>query len=114
MHRGDGGGREGSEGEKGVRERRGGLLSSDIVIKESPAPCWGRLLAYSHPVWLPDTFALTHTPVCAVEGEDQTDKRRETNTDKNRDSEEATSSPLQPDSGGKSETDERSKNGSPR
>lgn len=42
--------------------KRGGLLSSDIVIKESPQPAGP---AHSHTVvWLPDTLWFTHTAVC--------------------------------------------------
>lgn len=54
------------------RRRRGwreGEGSSDIVIKESPSLGWARPLGYSHPVWLPDTLAFTHTPVCTAEGD---------------------------------------------
>lgn len=75
MHRGG----EETRGEE--RTRREGLQSSDIVMKESPALCWARLLSYSHPVWLPDTLAFTHTPVCTVEGEtDPRDEDWETQT----------------------------------
>lgn len=65
MHRGGEVGRQRGE-ERRERERRGVFLSSDIVIKESPLLGWARLLAYSHPVWLPDTLAFTHTPVCTA------------------------------------------------
>lgn len=66
-------GREGRGRREGRRQRRDeegeGLLSSDIVIKESPALGWSRPLSYSHPVWLPDSLWSTHTAVCTVEGE---------------------------------------------
>lgn len=66
VHRGGEAGRQGGE-------RRGVFLSSDIVIKESPLLDWARLLAYSHPVWLPDTLAFTHTLLSARPKEERTD-----------------------------------------
>lgn len=54
------------------------FLSSDIVIKESPLLGWARLLAYSHPVWLPDTLAFTHTLLSARPKEERTDKEKRT------------------------------------
>lgn len=57
------GGVEGGE----ETSKRGGLLSSDIVIKESPQPAGP---AHSHTVvWLPDILSSTRTAVGAVKGE---------------------------------------------
>lgn len=59
---GEGGGRE-----ERRQVKRGGLLFSDIVIKESPQPAGP---AHSHTVvWLPDTLSSTHAAVCTVKGE---------------------------------------------
>lgn len=58
------------------RRGRGGLLSSDIVIKESPPPGLGPPTpTYSHTVWLPDT--LPYTLLSAQSKEKQTHERDE-------------------------------------
>lgn len=55
------------------RGRPGGEKGRVPVLwhRHKGIPCTGLCppTRYSHPVWLPDTLAFTHTPVCTAEGE---------------------------------------------